>query len=56
MESKHKTDYGAWKLTAGKFYGDAEVNKGNSSVLLVCTEILSRTGITEMTLEAKNHC
>ncbi|CAM9333681.1 unnamed protein product [Lampetra planeri] len=28
VESKHKTDYGAWKLSAGKFYGDAEANKG----------------------------
>ncbi|KAM8873927.1 calreticulin-like [Spinachia spinachia] len=27
-ESKHKTDYGQWKLTAGKFYGDAEADKG----------------------------
>jgi len=26
--SKHKDDYGEWKLTAGKFYGDAEKNKG----------------------------
>lgn len=26
--SKHKDDYGKWKLTAGKFYGDAEENKG----------------------------
>ncbi|XP_043946667.1 calreticulin-3 [Protopterus annectens] len=27
-ESKHKSDYGKFKLTAGKFYGDAEKNKG----------------------------
>ncbi|TNN61734.1 Calreticulin [Liparis tanakae] len=27
-ESKHKSDYGQWKLTAGKFYGDAEADKG----------------------------
>ncbi|XP_078285700.1 calreticulin-like [Rhinoraja longicauda] len=27
-ESKHKTDYGKFKLTAGKFYGDAEKDKG----------------------------
>lgn len=26
--SKHKSDFGEWKLTAGKFYGDAEKNKG----------------------------
>lgn len=27
-ESKHKTDYGKFKLTAGKFFGDAENDKG----------------------------
>ncbi|KAI7791103.1 calreticulin 3a [Triplophysa rosa] len=27
-ESKHKSDYGQWKLTSGKFYGDAELDKG----------------------------
>ncbi|XP_029105142.1 calreticulin-like [Scleropages formosus] len=27
-ESKHKSDYGEWKLTAGKFYGDAEKDQG----------------------------
>lgn len=28
MNSKHKSDYGEWKLTAGSFYGDAEKDKG----------------------------
>lgn len=28
VDSKHKSDYGEWKLTAGKFYGDAEKDKG----------------------------
>lgn len=28
VNSKHKTDYGEWKLTAGNFYGDAEKDKG----------------------------
>uniref|UniRef100_A0A8C0G7Y5 Calreticulin n=1 Tax=Chelonoidis abingdonii TaxID=106734 RepID=A0A8C0G7Y5_CHEAB len=28
VESKHKSDYGKFKLTAGKFYGDAEKDKG----------------------------
>ncbi|XP_063711112.1 calreticulin-like [Symsagittifera roscoffensis] len=28
IESKHKSDYGEWKYTAGKFYGDAEKDKG----------------------------
>ncbi|XP_026179590.1 calreticulin-like [Mastacembelus armatus] len=28
QESKHKSDYGQWKLSAGKFYGDAEADKG----------------------------
>ncbi|NWH71240.1 CALR protein, partial [Piaya cayana] len=28
VESKHKPDYGRFILTAGKFYGDAEKDKG----------------------------
>ncbi|XP_067824139.1 calreticulin 3a [Heptranchias perlo] len=28
IESKHKSDYGKFKLTAGKFYGDLEKDKG----------------------------
>ncbi|XP_023699685.2 calreticulin-like [Paramormyrops kingsleyae] len=28
VESTHKSDYGQWKLSAGKFYGDAEKDKG----------------------------
>ncbi|XP_039622948.1 calreticulin 3a [Polypterus senegalus] len=28
VESTHKSDYGKFKLTAGKFYGDAEKDKG----------------------------
>ncbi|XP_019741132.1 calreticulin-like [Hippocampus comes] len=28
VESKHKDDYGQWTLSAGKFYGDAELDKG----------------------------
>lgn len=28
VNSKHKSDYGEWKLTAGSFYGDAEKDKG----------------------------
>ncbi|KAG7264182.1 hypothetical protein CRUP_009736 [Coryphaenoides rupestris] len=28
VQSNHKSDYGEWKLTAGKFYGDAEADKG----------------------------
>ncbi|XP_075877999.1 calreticulin 3b isoform X2 [Nelusetta ayraudi] len=28
LQSKHKSDYGEWKLTAGNFYGDAELDKG----------------------------
>lgn len=30
IQSKHKSDYGEFKLTAGKFYGDAEEDKGES--------------------------
>lgn len=28
VESKHKSDYGKFVLTAGRFYGDAEKDKG----------------------------
>lgn len=28
IKSKHKSDYGEWKVTAGKFYGDADADKG----------------------------
>uniref|UniRef100_A0A4W5Q6V0 Calreticulin n=1 Tax=Hucho hucho TaxID=62062 RepID=A0A4W5Q6V0_9TELE len=28
VESKHKSDYGKFVLTAGKFYGDVENDKG----------------------------
>ncbi|NWJ10162.1 CALR protein, partial [Crypturellus undulatus] len=28
VESKHKSDYGKFVLSAGKFYGDAEKDKG----------------------------
>ena len=28
MKSTHKSDYGEFKWTAGKFYGDAEKDKG----------------------------
>lgn len=44
VESKHKSDYGEWKLTAGKFYGDAEADKGNLHVaftLSVCVCIVA---------------
>ncbi|XP_077462557.1 calreticulin-like [Stigmatopora argus] len=27
-ESEHKTDYGQWELSAGKFFGDAQLDKG----------------------------
>lgn len=28
VESKHKSDYGKFALTSGKFYGDQEKDKG----------------------------
>jgi len=31
VESKHKPDYGRFVLTAGKFYGDAEKDKGEGT-------------------------
>lgn len=36
VESKHKTDYGKFVLTAGKFYGDTEKDKGESSAGELC--------------------
>lgn len=30
VQSKHKSDYGEFKLTHGKFYGDAEADKGKT--------------------------
>lgn len=35
MNSKHKSDYGEWKLTAGNFYGDAEKDKGKVLIFLI---------------------
>lgn len=32
VESKHKSDYGKFVLTAGKFYGDVEKDKGECGV------------------------
>lgn len=32
VESKHKTDYGKFVLTAGKFYGDVDKDKGERGV------------------------
>lgn len=34
LNSKHKSDYGEWKLTAGNFYGDAEKDKGTRCVII----------------------
>lgn len=33
IESKHKSDYGQLVLTAGKFYGDGEKDKGERGTL-----------------------
>lgn len=38
VESKHKSDYGKFVLTAGKFYGDAEKDKGESLGAGLCFE------------------
>ena len=32
VQSKHKDDYGVFEWTAGKFYGDAEKDKGECRV------------------------
>lgn len=34
VESKYKSDYGNFVLTAGKFYGDAEKDKGKRARVL----------------------
>lgn len=41
-ESKHKSDYGQWKLTSGKFYGDAELDKGERSRPLHLLNVFSQ--------------
>ena len=33
--SEHKSDYGKFEWTAGKFYGDAEKDKGMDDVILL---------------------
>ena len=38
MESKHKSDYGKFVLSAGKFHGDAEKDMGNFS-FLYCSKL-----------------
>lgn len=41
LDSKHKADYGEWKLTAGNFYGDAEKDKGQ---FLIASWVADLTG------------
>ena len=44
MQSKFKSDYGKFEWTAGKFYGDAEKDKGMDFgfvFFLDCGELLS---------------
>ena len=43
VQSTHKSDYGAFKWTAGKFYGDEEKDKGKEcwskfrqDILMMC--------------------
>lgn len=36
MESNHKSDYGKFVLTAGKFYGDADKDKGEYCIVKHC--------------------
>ena len=43
VESKHKSDYGVWKLNAGKFYGDAEADKGNLHIAFTSVLVSSTT-------------
>lgn len=39
VESKHKSDYGKFVLSAGKFYGDAEKDKGECCFVYVMLQI-----------------
>ena len=41
IESKHKSDYGKFVLTAGEFYGDEELDKGESSFLYLSSLAVS---------------
>ena len=34
VESKHKSDYGKFEWTSGKFYGDVDKDKGQLEVFL----------------------
>lgn len=36
IQSTKRSDYGAFKLSAGKFYGDAEKDKGEQFILFCC--------------------
>jgi len=48
VQSTKRSDYGAFKLSAGKFYGDAEKDKGESTVyhnLLTLWEFSTYIGI-----------
>lgn len=40
VESKHKSDYGKFVLSAGKFYGDAEKDKGECFFIFYMHELI----------------
>lgn len=40
VQSKHKDDYGSFVRTAGAFYGDAELDKGEPPKAFLCIKRL----------------
>lgn len=39
VESNHKSDYGKFVLTAGKFYGDADKDKGECCIVKLIVKL-----------------
>lgn len=54
VESKHKSDYGKFVLSAGKFYGDAEKDKGECCFIYYMHHIID-TGLFEFVLSSVLH-
>ncbi len=54
VESKHKSDYGKFVLSAGKFYGDAEKDKGECWFIYYRHQIID-TGLFEFVVSSVLH-
>lgn len=52
-ESKHKSDYGKFVLTAGKFYGDEEKDKGKQEGADMCCTITLYNPVRHLLSEAR---